>query len=92
MNEPRAWVSERVIASVALSLAVALPLALVLGLLGVHGSFPAHVGAALVLEYVLVYGVAEGVEIAFDRCFADPEIVDEHEDIMPEAEQQVTGS
>lgn len=92
MKAPEAWVSDRVAAAVALSLAFAVPMAMVLSLFGVHGSFLARVGAALTLEYVLVYGVAEGVEIAFDRCFAEPEVALDPAGELPEVEQQITGS
>lgn len=92
MNSERIQVSERVVGAVVLSLAFAVPLALVLGLLGVGSSFFARVGAALVIEYVLVYGIAEGVQIAFERFFEDPVAVHTDDSEMPEAEEHARGS
>lgn len=93
MSDEQSVSVERAIATIALSLAFAVPLAWVLGVFGVDSSFIGRLGAALVLEYVAVYAVAEGVTIGFDRIFAVPELADDDSEAhaeLPEAEQRIT--
>lgn len=96
MSDDRLAAVERFVGTLAMSLAFGLAFAWALSALGVPGSFPAQLGVALILEYVAVYVVAEGVQIGLNRVFAEPEVLDETERAvkpvdMPETDQRING-